>query len=91
LLNTLDLPNVRSAMKEVTKSIEPPVTVVPLVPPLSLGHLVWTLVIHAQLDRLLNTLDLLNVRSAMQEVTKSTELLVTVVPLVLLLFLELQA
>jgi len=73
------------------KSIEHPVTVVLLVLPLSLGHLVWTLVIHAQLDQLLNTLDLLNARDVMQEVTNSTEPLVTIVPLVLPLLQELQA
>jgi len=91
LPNTLDLLNARNVMREVMKSREPPVTVVLLVLPLLLGHLVWTLVIHAQLDLLLNTLDLLNVKSAMQEVTNSTEPLVTIVPLVLPLLQELQA
>jgi len=88
LQSTLDPLNARSVMQDSTKSTEPLVTLVPLAPLLSLDHLAWILVTHAPLAPSRSILDLQIARSVTQDSMKSTEPLVTLVPLALLLWLE---
>jgi len=70
-------------MQDSMKSTEPLVTLVLQELPLSLGHLVLMLVIHAPLALSRSSLDLQIARNVTQDSTKSTEPLVTLVPLVL--------
>jgi len=91
LRSFMDPLNVKNAKQDIMRSTEPLVTLVLLVLPLFLDRQAWMLVMHAQRDRLLNILHLLNARNVKLDIMKLTEPLVIVVLLGVLLLLDHQA